>query len=143
MRNARDASLATEREGDTMFRKFFRRDAHFVAVLSAQTSVALMMAWMLLSKMHGADQASIKADLRKFLAEGISQMDLSGSHLTAKEEQTFRDAVSHVVQAVLAVEPGPEAGAAGLDRIFPTLMKGRRDGIRQEHHAAVGRTLDR
>jgi hypothetical protein len=111
------------------WKKFFRRDNR-LAVVSAQAGVALMIAGMLLSKMHGADQASIKADLRKFLAEGISQMDLSSSYLTAKEEQTFRDAVSHVVQAVLAVEPGPEDVAAGLGRIFPTLMKSLSDGMR-------------
>src|SRR5260370_32028593 len=113
MRNARDASLATEREGDTMFWKFFRRDARIVAVLSAQTSVALMMAGMFLSKMHGADQASIKADLRKLLAEGISQMDLSGSHFTAKEEPTFRCEVNHPAQAVPPAAPCPAAAAAG------------------------------
>jgi hypothetical protein len=112
-----------------MFRKFFRRDVRSAAVLSAQTSVALMMARMLLSKMHGADQASIKDELRRFVAEGIKQMDLSGSRLTSKEEETFRNAVSHTVQAVLAVEPGPEDVAAGLDRIFPTLMKRLSDDI--------------
>jgi hypothetical protein len=111
------------------WKKFLRQDNRLV-VPSAQAGVALMLASMLLSKMHGADQASIKADLRKFLAEGISRMDLSSIRLTAKEEQTFRDAVSHAVQAVLAVEPGPEDVAAGLGRIFPTLMKSMSDGIR-------------
>jgi hypothetical protein len=105
------------------WKKFFRRDARFVAVLSAQTSVALMMTGMLLSKMHGADQASIKSALRKYLAEGVSQMDLSRSRFTPEEQQTFRDAVSHAIQAMLAVEPGLEDIAAGLDRIFPTQMR--------------------
>ena len=110
------------------WKKFFRRDERLLVPL-AQAGVALMIARMLLSKMHGADQASIKADLRKFLAEGIWQMDLSDSRLTTEEEQIFRDAVSHVVQAVLAVEPGPEDMAAGLERIFPTLMKNLSGGL--------------
>src|SRR5262249_43378918 len=97
-----------------------------VATLSAQTYVALMMTWMLMARMHKADQTAIKDTLRKMLAEGTAKIDLSSSGYTAEEQQTYRDKFSHAIQWLLAVEPDPEDLAAGLDRIFPTLWRGIR-----------------
>jgi len=89
--------------------------------LSAEIRVAHIMMAKLLSALPKPEQAKIKAELREFLAEGVSKM---GSEYPPHTQQLYRNTVAGVIQALLSFEPEPEDASAGLDHFFRQLREG-------------------